>query len=88
MLWLLNQRSWLNCLESSAEIYVYEASAGVSYKEDGVVCPIQGKVIKHTDNAIEYEFTVTDTLDDCEFKVTNNSGKSCVLNFIRVRIKE
>ena len=65
-----------------------EASAGVSYKEAGVVCPIQGKVIKHTDNAIEYEFTVTDTLDDCEFKVTNNSGKSCVLNYIRVRIKE
>ncbi len=49
--------------------------------------PVEGNVVAHTENRIEYEFTVTETLNDCEFKVFNNSGKSCVLNFVRVRIK-
>ena len=50
--------------------------------------PVEGKAVTYTDNRIEYEFTVTETLNDCEFKVTNKSGKSCVLNYIRVKFKE
>ena len=62
--------------------------AGVTYKQDGEMKPLEGKAVTHTENRIEYEFTVTETLNDCEFKVFNNSGKSCVLNYIRVRLKE
>ena len=65
-----------------------DAGFGVTYKQDGEIRDIPGKVIKHTDSSIEYEFTLDNTTDNCEFKVTTDSGKSCVLNFIRVRIKE
>ena len=61
---------------------------GVTYKQDGEIRTIPGKVIKHTDSVIEYEFTLDNTTDNCEFKVSNTSGKSCTLNVIRVRIKE
>ena len=61
---------------------------GVTYKKDGEMLPVQGTAVTHTDNSIVYEFTVTETLDGCEFKVTNNSDQSCFLKFIRVRIKE
>lgn len=61
---------------------------GVTYKQDGEIRTIPGKVIKHTDSIIEYEFTLDNTTDNCEFKVSNTSGKSCTLNVIRVRIKE
>ena len=60
---------------------------GVTYKQDGEMKPVEGNVVAHTENRIEYEFTVTETLNDCEFHVANKSGKSCVLNFVRVRIK-
>ena len=61
---------------------------GVTYKQGGERKPVEGKAVTYTDNRIEYEFTVTETLNDCEFKVTNKSGKSCVLNYIRVKFKE
>ena len=61
---------------------------GVTYKQGGEMKPVEGKAVTYTDNRIEYEFTVTETLNDCEFKVTNKSGKSCVLNYIRVKFKE
>ena len=61
---------------------------GVTYKKDGEIIPVEGKAVTHTDNSIVYEFTVTDTLDSCEFRVSNNSDQSCFLKFIRVRIKE
>ena len=61
---------------------------GVTFKLDGEIRTIPGKAIKHTDNGIEYEFTIDKTTDNCEFKVINNTDKSCVLDFIRVKIKE
>lgn len=61
---------------------------GVTYKLDGEIRTIPGKAIKHTDSGIEYEFTIDKTTDNCEFKVSNKTGKPCTLNVIRVRIKE
>ena len=60
---------------------------GVTYKKDGEIIPVQGKEVTHTDTRIEYEFTVTETLYGCEFRVSNKSDKSCELKFIRVRFK-
>ena len=65
-----------------------DTEVSVTHKVDGAARTIQGKAVTHTDNRIEYEFTVTETIDNCEFKVTNNTDKPCVLNFIRVRFKE
>ena len=64
------------------------AGFGVTHKKDGEILTVPGKAITNTDSSIVYEFTITDTLDHCEFKVTNNSDRSCLLKFIRLRIKE
>ena len=61
--------------------------SGVTYKKDGEIIPVQGKAVTNTDTRIEYEFTVTETLSGCEFRVSNKSDTSCELNFIRVRFK-
>ena len=61
---------------------------GVTFKKDGEIISVRGSAVTHTDNSIVYEFTVTETLEECEFRVANNSERSCFLKFIRVRIKE
>ena len=61
---------------------------GVTCKKDGDISSVEGNAITHTETLIEYEFTVTETLNGCEFRVKNNSDKSCVLKHIRVRFKE